>query len=433
MGKNMRFLSIRRILLIGLVVVSLVFSLSAAQDLTVEDIGLSTVFYLSKGSEDHRLSFISYSDDNDVWVYALDDGNIKLETEFTLDSLTRYTISTIGQYLKVVSEEPIMVCLYQDDPGVNYESLSYYPGETGKFVDKTFNIFTVSPILEIYALEDGFMEITNETGTVALLVFHNTYVQYNVTQDSHYTITSEVDLILNSDPLSTWEWQAAPSTTGQFVGKIHYGYARAHGAFNKGSVFVIAYDPGEVTITNLQNSSDTIQHIFQDSGETWYYLPDIYPYDAPLKIEGDIDTYVQTGYSESYDIIYSGTNYVGGRVTDDNNIEYWFYVALEREGVIFAPEDVTFTINGTETEMEADEYKLLPGHLLYHVVSSKPLVILTQDVNNLGYVVVPSGIPDTKPEVAEEAADNTMIYIAIAVAAIVVVAILGFLLMKRKG
>jgi hypothetical protein len=429
----MKFLSFGCILLIGLVIVSMDLSLSSAQDPTVEDIGLSTVFYLSKGSEDHRLSFFSYSDDNDVWVYALDDGNIKLETEFTLDSLTRYTTSSVGQFLKVVSEEPIMVCLYSDNPSVNYESLSYYPGETGKFVDKTFSFLTVSPFLEIYALGDGVMEITNETGTVALLVFHDTYVKYNVTQDSHYTITSEVDLILNSDPVSTWEWQAAPSTTGQFVGKIHYGYARAHGAFNKGSVFVIAYDPGVVTITNLNDSSDTVQHIFQESGEFWYYLPDIYPYDAPLKIEGDIDTYVQTGYSESYDSINSGTNYVGGRVTDDNDIEYWFYVALDREGVIFAPEDVTFTINGTETEMDADEYNLLSGHLLYHVISPKSLVILTQDVNNLGYVVVPSGIPDTKPEVAEEVVDNTMIYVVVAVAAIVVVAVLGFLLMKRKG
>ena len=199
----MKLLSVRCILLVGLVIVSLGLSFSSAQDLTIEDTGLSTVFYLSKGNENHRLSFISYSDDNDVWVYALDDGNIKLETEFTLDSLTRYTISTIGQYLKVVSEEPVMISLYQDDPGVNYESLSYYPGETGKLVDKTFSIFTVSPILEIYALEDGLMEITNETGTISLLVFHDTYVKYNVTQDSHYTITSEVDLILNSDPLST--------------------------------------------------------------------------------------------------------------------------------------------------------------------------------------------------------------------------------------
>lgn len=112
----MKFLSFGCILLIGLVIVSMDLSLSSAQDPTVEDIGLSTVFYLSKGSEDHRLSFFSYSDDNDVWVYALDDGNIKLETEFTLDSLTRYTTSSVGQFLKVVSEEPIMVCLYSDNP-----------------------------------------------------------------------------------------------------------------------------------------------------------------------------------------------------------------------------------------------------------------------------------------------------------------------------
>ena len=118
---------------------------------------------------------------------------------------------------------------------------------------------------------------------------------------------------------------------------------------------------------------------------------------------------------------------------DDNNIEYWFYVAGEREGVIFAPEDVTFTINGTDTTMEVDEYNLLLGRRLYHVISPEPLVILTQDVNNLGYAVVPSGIPDTKPEVAEEVADNTMIYVAVAVAAIIVVAVLGYFLMKKKG
>jgi hypothetical protein len=152
-----------------------------------------------------------------------------------------------------------------------------------------------------------------------------------------------------------------------------------------------------------------------------------------IKIEGDIDTYVQVGAEWGW----YGQSYIGGKVMEDEMIEYWVLLYENWEGVIFAPEDVTFMLDDEEISLSADEYKrLLTKSATYHIVSPKPLVVQEKPLG--GYAIVPSGIPATKPEITEEPepgplpADNTMIYIAVAVAAIVVVAALGYFLMKKK-
>ena len=224
------------------------------------------------------------------------------------------------------------------------------------------------------------------------------------------------------------------STTGQLVGRIHYGLGRYFMVSGRGSFQVIAYEPGVVTVTNLNDPSQSVIHEFTESGEVWHQAN--YDY-ISLKIEGDIDIFVQVGFGE--DRIVSGNQpYIGGRATEDGQIEYWFYSGLittpdEKQlgGIIFAPEDVTFILNDEEISLSADEYKILvPTEKLYYVVSSEPLVIYNGFLN--GFALAPSGIPATKPEVTEEPVDNTMIYVAVAVAAIVIVAVLVFILKRKR-
>jgi hypothetical protein len=91
----------------------------------IEEVGLSNVFYIYTLEDNRDIYFESFSDDNDVWVYSLDDGVFNLATEFTLSSMTPHLYVPGNDYLKIVSEEPIRVYVFW--PGVaNY-------GEGGSF------------------------------------------------------------------------------------------------------------------------------------------------------------------------------------------------------------------------------------------------------------------------------------------------------------
>ncbi|MHA2401299.1 MAG: hypothetical protein ACXADU_20755, partial [Promethearchaeota archaeon] len=403
-----------------------------------EDIGMSNVYYILP-NPDSDLFFVSISNDNAIEIYSLDDGDIRLETDFTLHSLIPYRYQPEGNYLKVLSEEPIMIYILGTG--------TYFPAESGKFVGKNFIVFpfsweddafwTGNFTLEIWALGDGMVTIMNETHVIPLLVFEGTFskliLQISELHKYYFNISSEVDLILSTENGISAAGEAtvgipiltAPSTTGQLVGKVHYGLGRFFMAPRRGCFQVIAYEPGVVTVTNLEDPSQVVQHTFTEPGEVWHEAD--YDY-IPLKIEGDIDTFVQVGFGE--DRIVSGNQpYIGGRATDDDKIEYWFYsgvITIDDEnlgGVIFAPEDVTFILDDEEISLSVDEYKkLAPTEKLHYLVSSEPVVIYNGFLN--GFALAPSGIPATKPEIKEEPDDNTMIYAGVAVAAIVVVAAL---------
>jgi hypothetical protein len=55
-----------------------------------EDVGLSNVFYIYTYEGSRDVYFESFIDDNNVWVYSLDDGDINLETEFRLNAMTSH-------------------------------------------------------------------------------------------------------------------------------------------------------------------------------------------------------------------------------------------------------------------------------------------------------------------------------------------------------
>jgi hypothetical protein len=411
-----------------------------------EDIGLSNVYYILP-NPDSDLFFVSLSNDNTIEIYSLDDGNIKLETDFTLNTLTPYKYQPEGGYLKVLSEEPIMVYILGTG--------TYFPSETGKLVGKNFIVFpfswedkalwTGNFTLEIWALESGLVTIMNDTHVIPLLVFEDTFtkiiLKISELHKSYFNISSEVNIILSTENGISAAGEAtvgipiltAPSTTGQLVGKAHYGLCRYFMAPRRGCFQVIAYEPGWVTVTNLDEPSQVIQHEFTEPGEVWHQAD--YDY-IPVKVEGEIDTLVQVGFGEER-IVSGNQPYIGGRAAEDGQIEYWFYsgvITINDEllgGVIFAPEDVTFMLDDEEVSLSTDEYKILaPTEKLHYVLSSKPLVIYNGFLN--GFALAPSGIPATKPEIKDEPVDNTMIYISVALAAVVIVAVLVFILKRKR-
>jgi hypothetical protein len=394
---------------------------SAAEQ--IGDVGLSNVFYIYAVGGNRDIYFESFSDDNDVWVYSLDDGDINLATEFTLSAYTPHLYVPGNDYIKVVSEEPVRVYVFWLGLGDVGEGGTFYPSDTGSFVGKSFIVFPYtihkredrSTALEIYAIETGIVEIRNETDVITFPVLTDTHSTLNVSRNSFYNITSTADIMISH--LMYAYWFCVPSTTGQYVGKIHYGSAMIAGGRPAG-IYVIAYEPGRITVTNLDDPTEIAHHYFEEAGGYW--LEDkMFPTSAHIKIEGYIDTYVQVGAGWGW----YGQSYVGGKVLKDETIEYWVLLYENWEGVIFAPEDVTFMLDNEEISLGADEYKrLLYKGGIYHIVSPKSLVI--QEKPLCGYAIVPSGIPATKPEISEEPepllADNTMIYLAIAVVATLV-------------
>jgi len=425
-----RYLSFPVLILLALILLTPSLSLESA----IEDLGVSRVFYIypekSKGA---TMVFISFSSDNIVEIYSLDDGNIRLEANITLQALTPYKYTPVGSYLKIISKEPIMVYVRTSEYGG--EGGTYYPSINGRFVDKKFIVFPFADIeshnttIEIYAVEDGIVEVKNETFRVTIPVLAGTFSSLNLTvsevDNSYFNITS-TGKIMVAGALG-FPWITAPSASGRLVGKIHYGHTHLMNP-NYGSFSVIAFEPGLVKIINLTEPSKIIQHEFKKPGELWFQS---YFDNTPVKIEGNVDTYVQLGSAEySPSAAYFGQNYAGGRITEDDKIEYWFYVNGRWRGVIFAPEDVTFDLNGTELSLKADEYRVLVAGL-YHVISPKPLVIQTQPL--VGYAVAPSGIPVTKPEItAQEGMPLTQTIVIVVAVIIIIVTAVTIVIKKKK-
>jgi hypothetical protein len=75
----------------------------SSSDLVVEDVGVSNVFYVNSDDWTDFLFLVSFSDNNKAWVYSLDEGIIKQETEIILEALTPHQYEPTGQYIKIVS------------------------------------------------------------------------------------------------------------------------------------------------------------------------------------------------------------------------------------------------------------------------------------------------------------------------------------------
>jgi hypothetical protein len=423
------------LVLLILIFLSVPNTIVSSSDLVVEDVGVSNIFYVNSDDWTDFLFLVSFSDNNKAWIYSLDEGIIKQETEITLEALTPHQYEPTGKYIKIVSEEPIMVYKYSIEGGYGG---THYPSVTGEFVGKKFIVFplpssyeTFLPTLEIWALETGLVTIRNGTESFMVPVFEGLYTKFDLQisdEDKHniyYNITSNANIMLSTGV--RLGYLPEPSETGRYVGKIHYGNTRELWEEHHGGFDILAFEPGIVTVTNLTDGSIMLQHDFTYPGERISRIKHMD--NTPIKIWGEIDTFVRIGCG-------GGSTYLGGRVIEDNQIEYWLYLEAEWKGIIFAPEDVTFTINGTETTLKADEYQILTtGQKIHHIITPAPLIIQWTGGYN-GYLIAPSGIPAIRPEVTEEETpppDNTMIYVAIAVVAIVVVAALVYFLIRKKS
>ena len=433
-----KLLGIGLLMLAAVLFSSLAKGTSLVPDSTTTETGVSKVFYVynpprfSGESEMSRhIAFTSFTDNNMVSIYKLDDGKIEKEGEFTMDTRKVKDYVPSGNFLKIVSGNPVMAFMYNTLADNRYGG-TFIPSETGEFLGKKF-IFPASffmPVkggpyvfnLDIFAVEPGIVEVKNSSGTIAVLpVAAETYstITSSTVQDadkSFFEVTSTAGILVCF--AGGWSWSVALSDTGNVIGNVHYGHTRAPaGAAALGSFLVLAFAPGQATMLNMSNER-TISHIFTQAGEIW----DGPNYASAVRFEADVPILVQTGYTFS-----QGQNYAGGRMLSDGKVEYWVYTASRRgPPVIFAPEKTSMTINDTKVELEADQYYLLSGPpAKFHVISDVPIVLQIQAEEN-AFLVAPSGIPANKPKEVSGGPNLVMIGAGVAV-----VAVVAFILWRR--
>ena len=438
-----------------LIVLSLVLALGAVGVYAsptgpVREVGVSNVFYIWHPGGERRVVIISLSDDNHVAVYSLD--LKQKEEEFTLNALEPRVILPHGNYLKIVSDKPMMVYSYSLVHG--WAVATYYPSTEGPYVGKSFKLFPVASFLRVYALEEGIIEISGPNGyfmslplipdSYSEINFSDIWMREKAADEIDYEIYFEVEstgkVMLYGGEMG-YQWYTVPSVGEGMVGYTHYGHTISPREFY-GSILVVSYGSGELHLTNLSDPTDVRTYELRKHGDILY----ITKYTAtPFKIESEAPVFVQTGFTDHYEKYngFTGQHYAGGWINENGEIEYWFYVNNRGPACIFAPEDVSITVNGTTYELKADQYEekskidkgcllRLPGPGLWHIVSPKPLIIQLQPLD--GYAVVPDGIPATHPEFEEAPTGADMTPIIIIVVVIVILAALGvFLLRRRKG
>jgi hypothetical protein len=136
----MKYFQIVCLVIVVLTTLTMPYSLVSAAE-QIEEVGLNNIFYIYAVGGNRDLYFESFSDDNDVWIYSLDDGDINLATEFTLSALTPHMYVPGKDYIKVVSEAPIRIFVFWPSIYNTGAGGTFYPSETGSFVGNNFILF----------------------------------------------------------------------------------------------------------------------------------------------------------------------------------------------------------------------------------------------------------------------------------------------------
>jgi len=411
------------LLLLILLLFSSLFNLVSGEPITER--ALNRVFYIYN-APNHRLVLLSPTSDNHVKVYSLDQ---RLVTELTLEANKPEAIN-IEKYLKIISEEPIMVYSLPLEGGRAFAT--YFPSETGSFHGKKFYLFTPTPEVRIYSLETGVVSIYNETGLITLIpVVEDSYTHYILPDWDPDTYLEKMWIFESTAEIMIygagggWPWYTAPAADSEgIVGNIHYAHSLAGGHY--GSLLIIAYAAGEARIINLTNPSQILTIEFEKPGE--YYFS-AYP-GTPFKLESDMPVLLQAGFTDHINMFngYTGMHYAGGWRNEEGEVEYWFYVNRHGPAVVFAPQDVEIEVNGSSHELKADTWIELKGPAIWHVVSPIPLVVQLQPLD--GYAVAPPDLPPTEPGISIETGIDLTIPILVVV--VIVFLILLFLLRSRR-
>jgi hypothetical protein len=403
------------------------------------------------------LSVIAYEDGTDVKVYTLP-GN-KLVSEATLGAMEKHYVELPnGTVFKVVTSKLATVMLL--DTSMPNETTfegptpaTYYPATDGSFFGKEF-IFIASQGLagspyRILALEDAKVTIYKEDGStfLSLSLKANEYKNIALSAFKGYKIVSTGYIAIQTSGLG-WSTERSffiPAVEGGFVGKTFYTASTETGDWDPiedCGFRISSLEDTEVEIWNVKfrRLIETIK-VKGGIGKSIYPKAEeiMIKSKKPISVAFIHNGSIARSYSWSYG---SGVAFMGVKPNEETtffaptNATVYIYV--------FASEDTRVIIDDVEMMLKADDYFVMDVPGFHKILADKNVVIQImhwpkfppgQGIVGFG-TIIPSVqtvnvTPGVKP--APLTTEGFPMTYVIAAAVVAVGAVVGVLVMKRRG
>jgi len=414
------------------------------------------------------IAITATEDDTNVAVYRVySSSNVELVGQTTIDAMEKYyVLFPNASMFKVVTDKyaSVMLLNYASIPvsGSSEEGpvpTTFQTSTDGAYVGKKF-IFMASwntrsyswTSYRIFALEKSDVTVTDEDGneqTYSLDV--NGYKDVALTSFVSYDVESTGNIMIQSKlrqiPDDVRYNYYVPSANGGFLGEVFYvASTTSWDAAEDCGFRICAAQDAKVTVWNVDTKEKVVElTVSGGTGESIQPKADsvLVQSTEPITLayvhNGTLERTRYVGHSYG-----AGITYIGVRPDEDTS--FFLPTNSSIEAYVFADEDTTVTVDGTQTlTIEAGSYHLLTVAGTHKIVSDKNVVIeviswpLNPPYQGLNFngvevqcVQTVSVVPDvTLTPLSEGTPLTTYIIIGAAVAGVAVVVV--FFVMRRHA
>jgi len=394
------------------------------------DTGVHTAFFVHVPMSDNfrdNIYLVGLEDNTNFKIYDITDNTSTLKKEGTIGrgQVSEYKATT-KKFYKIIADKSLEGYIiggtwagWKDQSDAVLSGSMFNPSTNGSFVGREFIFMAggswynptpeavgqgtyASPInapsvpvrsmahINIYSIQSSHIQIFNMTSGELLSEFDmgpDMYRAFQTTEWAMYRIVSTGDLVVQNPGGGSCA-KYAPSTDGGFVGKVHYGTTQA---YQRGCFLVIAYEPCDVDIFDVDTGEKIFHHSFESVG-MWGFGGNISAYWTPfgrqntnnlgtrnLKFVSTGNTAVLVGDTQDsitggvipFSPIFIGddVSYVGG--IDDKE----FYVYAASYLVIFAAKDARVEVNSTIYNIKKDGYLWIKQGGFFHILSDATIIV----------------------------------------------------------
>lgn len=427
----------KEIMLSPLLILSLL--ILGAVDLVKYDIGVHTAFFVHIPQSDNfrdNIYIVGLEDNTHFKIYDITEDSPFLACEGTINRGQIFEYKAAAKkFYKIISNKPLQGYIiggqwagWKDQSSAVLSGSIFHPSVEGKLVGREFFVLAggsyynptpgavgqgtfASPIdapsvperdmgfIKIFGLEDSHVKIFNATDGKLLVEFDIGPDMCRVFETKQWTLYHIISTgnIIVQDPGGGTCVEYAPSITGGYVGKVHYGASQA---FHRGCFLIIAYEPCYVEVYDLDTGEKLFDHTFEGPG-IWGFGGNISAYWTP---EGRRNTnnlgtknlkFVSTGNTavlvgDTQDSITGGVipfspNFIGDDVTFVGGIDGKdFFFFTSGYFVIFAADNARVEVNkikedgsfdSTVYKIEKDRYVWVKKSGFFHVISNATIII----------------------------------------------------------
>jgi hypothetical protein len=438
--------------------------------LTAASIDLEAGWYLVAEASSAYVSIVGFDDGTNVKVYTLPDKT--LVSEASLNAMENHWVQLAnGTAFKVVSNKLVSVTVLggflpgyyrggdkQFSPNLDEGTYiqGFYTSTDGSYIGKEF-IFMASQAkagvpYRVHALEDSEVTIYKDDGSTytSFKLKANEFKDLSFKAFDVYKVTSTGHIMIQSDGPGGYADLAftIPSAQGGFVGKVFYSISCREGEQTTWDPVadrgfrISAVEDTTVTVWDVA-SKRILQEVEVKEGIGLSIKPNA---DEVLIESSKPITLMSVGngsYARSYEWSYiAGVQYIGVRPNEET--PFFLPTNSSVEAYVFAYENTVAEIDDFKVTIRADEPFLIttPGN--HKIIADKnvviqiltwPLIPPIQGIASFGAVVPCVQKVNVSPDVTLTpiGAEGFPMTYVMAGAVAVVVAVVGFLVMKRRG